>query len=219
MKTSFLQNTWSNSRLSFVSAWRRFNTSLDFVFYDIGALSAHEREEVSNHTSPLGEILVVHPRRANTPLQHYTSLEFVQKQKAATDETVSTLVVAGVGSSALGTACLARDIADYLGKPVAGIVSGFGLADVMTEALGGWFVFGAANALRDGLARTLQSTGIDDHVRHQKSHEAIKKHFKQQGLNPEFFIYGNPASTALLFLLSELGPKIKVLVGHSKGNY
>jgi hypothetical protein len=219
MKTPPIQQNWPYSRLPFIATWRTFNSSLDCVFYNVGALSDQERMELSSHVSPLGEIVIVHPRRANKGLEHFTSLEFVDKQRVAPQDTISTLVVAGVGSSALGTACLARDVADYLGKPVAGIVSGLGVADVMAEALGGWFIFGAANALRDGLARTLQSAGFEDHVRHQRSHEAIKKHFEQQGLDPEWFIYGNPASTTLLFALSMLGTKIKLLVGHSKGNY
>lgn len=49
------------------------------------------------------------------------------------------LAIAGVGSSALGAAAFARNVADGLGEPVAAVVSGYGLADVLTEALGGFF--------------------------------------------------------------------------------
>ena len=43
-------------------------------------------------------------------------------------------------------------LADLLniGEPVAAVVSGYGLADLATEALGGFFLFGAANSLRHG---------------------------------------------------------------------
>ncbi len=147
-----------------------------------------------------------------------TPLDFIHEQDREVSEPVSTLVVAGVGSSALGTAALARDVADYLGRPVAGIVSGLGLADVTAEAMGGWFVFGAANAMRDLLARSL-APSVQDHVRDQATHDDMKQHFKRMGLDPDFFIYGSPDSAALLYLLSKLGSRIKLLVGHSKGNY
>ncbi|MFC5462080.1 hypothetical protein [Massilia niabensis] len=41
------------------------------------------------------------------------------------------LAVAGVGSSALGTAAFARNVADAFGEPVAGLVSGYGMADLL----------------------------------------------------------------------------------------
>ena len=44
-----------------------------------------------------------------------------------------------------GTAALARSIADALDADVAGIVTGYGLSDMMSEALGGWFAVGAAD--------------------------------------------------------------------------
>ena len=59
-----------------------------------------------------------------------------------------TLVVAGVGSSALGSAALARNVADAIQAPVVAVVSGYGLADVAAEALGGFVWFGALNSVR-----------------------------------------------------------------------
>ena len=218
MKNSALNGPWSTSRSSLIATWRTSNTVLDYVFYDTDALSAEERASLSAHTDPLGSILVVHPGASRKPIHPMTPLQFVEEQQGKPAEAVSALVVAGVGSSALGTAALARDVADYLGRPVAGIVSGLGLADVAAEALGGWFVFGATNVLRDALARGLD-VFVQDHVRDQKTHDAMKQHFQASGLDPEFFIYGSPDSTALLYVLSKLGSKIKLLVGHSKGNY
>ena len=57
---------------------------------------------------------------------------------------IRTLVVAGVGSSALGAAAFARNVADACGTPVAAVVSGYGLADLLTEALGGTGLPGSA---------------------------------------------------------------------------
>ncbi|MCA0851568.1 hypothetical protein [Salipiger thiooxidans] len=58
------------------------------------------------------------------------------------------LTVAGVGSSALGAAAFARNVADAIGGPVLSVVSGYGLADLLTEALGGYFLFGHINLMR-----------------------------------------------------------------------
>lgn len=91
-----------------------------------------------------------------------------------------------MGSSALGAAALARNVADHRRAPVAAIVAGLGLADVVTEALGGWFVFGAGNVVRDVLAR-------------------------------DRFIFESPDSVALRLILVEVGERIGLLVGHSKG--
>ena len=216
MISSVSQDVVSSARASLVSTWRTMNTSLDGVFYDTAALSSRERSTLSAHVDAQGMVLVVYPGNAGRPIAAMTPLQFTTAEQKQSK--VSTIVVAGVGSSALGTACLARNVANYLGEPVAGIVSGLGLADVGTEAFGGWFVFGAANVIRDLLARTLQFFVVD-HVRDQATHDDMKRHLSEMGLSPEFFIYGSPDSTALLYLLSKLGSKIKLLVGHSKGNY
>ena len=58
------------------------------------------------------------------------------------------IALAGVGSSGLGTAALARNVADAYGVDVAGIVTGYGMADVLSEALGGWFFYGTIDRWR-----------------------------------------------------------------------
>lgn len=126
---------------------------------------------------------------------------------------------AGVGSSAVGTAALARNVADHLQRPVAGVVSGLGLADVMTEAVGGWFVLGAHNTVRDLLARLFDAYELKDHVRDPASHLDMMAHFDSLGIDRNRFIYGSPDSSALLYPVSKLGRRITLLVGHSKGNY
>jgi hypothetical protein len=102
---------------------------------------------------------------------------------------------------------------------VAGVVSGFGVADMVAEAMGGWFVLGAANAVRDAVARTLDACQVEDHVRDQSSHEHIKACVQALGLDKNEFIYGSPDSTVLLYLLCTLSERIRTVVGHSKGNY
>lgn len=217
MKTTSVPYYWSPPRAPVISTVRSINTTIDRIFYNTESLSAEEQAEFERHTTPEGFIVVSYPRASRTKTRVLHTWEFVKEQKASR-EPVDSIAVAGVGSSALGTASLCRDAADYLRRPVAGVVSGLGLSDVMAEAMGGWFIFGFRNALRDLLARTLRTCGVEDKVRTQKTHDAIKSHFESLGADPDFFIYGCPDSTALLYILSTLGNKIKLLLGHSKGN-
>lgn len=210
---------WELSRRSHVAAWRTFNSSLDTVFYDVGALTSDERAGLLAYARPEGSILIVHPAAAGEDIRLLRPVDFVREQRSGTADPVTTVVIAGVGSSAVGTAALARDVADYLGTPVAGIVSGFGLADVVSEALGGWFVFGARNALREIVARFLDAFSLEDHVRDPDTHADLKAHVAPEDTPNERFLYGSPDSTTLLYLLSRLGGRLRLLLGHSKGNY
>jgi hypothetical protein len=206
-------------RRAAISSWRAWNSLLDTVFYDVGALSAQERARLSAYAIPEGSILIVHPRKRNVRIRMLMPREFVREQESETGEAVDAVIVAGVGSSAIGTAALARNVADYLNRPAAGVVSGYGMSDVITEGLGGWFVLGATNTLRDALARLFDAWDLKDHVRDQESHQEMTAHFATAGIDRERFIYGSPDSTTLLYLLSRLGGKVSLLLGHSKGNY
>jgi len=210
---------WDTARRSHVAAWRLFNSSLDTVFYDVGALSSDERDGLLGYARPEGSILIVHPADAGEEIRLLRPVDFVREQRSATADAVTTVVIAGVGSSAVGTAALARDVANCLGTPVAGIVSGLGLADVVSEALGGWFVFGARYALREVVARLLDAFALEDHVRDPDTHADLKASVASEDTPNERFLYGSPDSTTLLYLLSRLGDRLRLLLGHSKGNY
>jgi hypothetical protein len=202
-----------------VATWRALNTSVDNVFYDVTALSESERAGLAGYVAPESSIVIVHPRSENAPIEVLRPVDFVRQELARARPRIDTIVVAGVGSSAVGTAALARNVADHTGQAVAGVVSGLGVADIVAEAMGGWFVLGAANAVRDAVARTLDAYQVEDHVRDQSSHEHIKACVQALGLDKHEFIYGSPDSTVLLYLLCALGERIRTLVGHSKGNY
>jgi hypothetical protein len=219
MQSYLAHLAWESFRRSAVLPWQMVNGAVDAVFYDIGALSPEERAALSAAANPEGSVLVVHPAEAGQPIRSLTPWDFVHEQSAGTGEPVDAVAVAGVGSSALGSAALARNVADHLRRPVAAVVSGLGLADVLTEALGGWFVLGAANRLRDYLARAFDALELEDHVRDDVSHEAVSSQLRSSDIERERFIYGSPDSTALLYLLLRLGPRLRLLVGHSKGNY
>ena len=123
------------------------NQVADAFFYDVSSLTAQERLALSLRPwiDQKGGILVVSPGSSSESIQHYKHpLDFIINGSAL----VEAIVVAGVGSSALGTAALARNVADTYGIRVAGIVSGYGMSDVMLEGLGGWFLYGKIDQLR-----------------------------------------------------------------------
>lgn len=196
---------------------RRIDTVLDGVFYDVGSLSQDEVARLTDDPVDEGLIVVVPPAATRGALLTFSPADFVAAQLERS--TVDAVVVAGVGSSALGTAALARNVADVIGRPVAGIVSGQGMADVLAEAWGGWYVFGARNALRDGIARFFDAVAWKDHVRDAQTHADVTAALADASLARDRFIFGSPDSTALLYLLLRLGHRIRLLVGHSKGNY
>ena len=130
--------------------YKQRNAALDTVFYDTKRLSLEERAKLTPLADREGSIIVVPPRNADRKIRHYRSaLRFMTKEGAS----IRAIAVAGVGSSALGTAALARELADALDTDVAGIVPGYGLSEAMSEALGGWFAFGAADRIRLSMER------------------------------------------------------------------
>jgi hypothetical protein len=126
------------------------NTALDGMFYDIGALSREERAEVRRKSGPGGRvegmILEVGPSWARS-LRVWQSL----RKCDSLAPRYRAITVAGVGSSALGAAALARNVADALHGTVLAVVSGQGMADLASEAMGGYFLFGGLNTMRHGV--------------------------------------------------------------------
>jgi hypothetical protein len=127
-----------------LESFRRRNAFLDGVFYDIGKVTHEEAVGTAPWLACEGAILIVPPSGGGS-LQLCTT---VDEFAAAGGRDIRILAVAGVGSSALGAAAFARNVADAFETTVAAVVSGYGLADLLTEALGGWFWFGALNRLR-----------------------------------------------------------------------
>lgn len=180
---------------------QRRNAWLDGLYYDVSVIRPEERPELAFWLAEEGAILIV-PPSGGAPLN-------VCRDKdqffAAGGGRVTALTVAGVGSSALGAAALARNVADAIGAPAAAVVSGYGLADVVTEALGGFFWFGALNGLRHAFE------GLDRGGRLAAPPEIDLA--TARGLLPL------SADTATLVdLLSDRRSRLDLLVGHSKGN-
>ncbi len=120
---------------------------------------------------------------------------------------VEAIAVSGVGSSALGSAAFAWNVSEALQKPVAAIVPGFGLADLVPQALAGWFGFGMLDFLRRTTQTTLTAMAPElAKVGRRLSLTAL--------LDP--FPSGTPESDILHAIL-KAAPQIKQLYGHSKG--
>lgn len=194
-------NPW---RAIALEGFRRRNAVLDAAFYDVSVISEAEAADLAPWLAHQGAIVVTPPSGIGR-LRVYEELDgFLASPDR---DAVRTLAVAGVGSSALGGAALARNVADALGEPVAAIVSGYGLADVVTEALGGWFSFGALNSVRhafEALDRWSHAFDLVEPVLEAADGVALARLSKD---------------TAVLASLMETpGFEPRLLVGHSKGN-
>jgi len=200
------------------------NQAADSFFYDIDALDPAEREMLSPYANLKGTIIVVSPRTNGGGIRHYKSaLGFMLEE----GNRIELLVIAGVGSSALGTAALARNVADHYNRDVAGIVTGYGMTDVVLEALGGWFYYGAIDRLRykveQGVDRlfTPQVPAASPEVRAA----ALGKEADEKCLVPDpgypmgsFDVLGNSDVRTLRDILLAGPPRLRLLIGHSKGN-
>lgn len=176
-------------------AYRQRNAVIDNVFYDTASLTLEEKAKLSPLVDREGSIIVVPPSNSDRQIRHYKrALRFMNKEGS----TIRAIAVAGVGSSVLGTAALARNIADALDTDVAGIVTGYGLSDAMSEALGGWFAFGAADRIRYTMEKFLERL--------------------RSGMPADTVAAGSDASATLSEILLAHPPKLEYLVAHSKGS-
>ncbi len=187
---------FAHQREALLNGVQQRNALLDSVFYDVRCIMEAEKPSLAFWRAKEGALLIVPPSGGD-------ALEVFAEKESLFDQgggDVKALAVAGVGSSALGAAAFARNLADALGGSVAAIVSGYGLSDVLTEAMGGFFLFGALNSVRhrlEGLDRPsmpLGSGGTSSLMRLSKD------------------------TATLIDLLSDARFEIPLLVGHSKGN-
>ena len=174
--------------------YKQRNAVLDNFFYDITRLSLDERAKLTPLADREGSIIVVPPSNSDRKIRHYShALRFMTKEGPG----IRAIAVAGVGSSALGAAALARELADALDTDVAGIVTGYGLSDMMSEALGGWFAFGAADRIRHTMERAFAR---------------MRPAALAESVTP-----GSDAAATLAEILLAAPPKLDTLVAHSKG--
>lgn len=188
------------------------NIFWDICFYDVKALSPAEMKEFSVTPDQEGAVIVVSPGNANRKIRHYASGTEMLKEEG---RSIGGVAISGVGSSVVGTAALARNVADAYGFDVAGVVSGYGVSDLIAEAMGGWFFYRYTERLRHSIeiliekaaGTLLASFGLDNagggrKITHDRRDHAIPRQLE---------------SGTLLDILSAHPKNLKVLVGHSKG--
>jgi len=198
------QNLVSNPvRTVALDTIQRRNAVLDAVFYDVAAIRPNETAKLAFWLAREGAIIVVPPSGSDAGLEVFSTAQ----EYFATGGALAALAVAGVGSSALGAAAFARNVADALDGPVAAVVSGYGLADLLTEALGGFFMFGALNSIRHAFEPLDEVTRL--FTRSEQTLEDLS------GLG---FARTSRDTETVIALLKDARFSPELLVGHSKGN-
>jgi hypothetical protein len=198
------------------------NQAIDALFYDVGALTPDERARLSPLVDLKGTVIVVSPRVANREIRHYkNALRFMMKE----GNQVGAIAIAGVGSSVLGTAALARNIADFQGTDVAGIVTGYGVADVMGEALGGWYFYGTVDRIRHAMEKVTESlcsplpeARLASAATATPGGRGPEEEAFYAPIDSRFLLPGNSDVGTLLDILLARPAKLSLLAGHSKGN-
>jgi len=222
-------------------ALRLWNILLDALFYDLGVLTMelawrgelvttqtarHARHPAPIHgpgfttvdlgalSNPEGCILVVDAARAPFITRFDRVDEFIAWAQGDGAD-VATVTITGVGSSAFGSAAFAWNVSVALGRRVAAIVPGYGVADALNQALGGWFGFGLHEWLgalsQRALARTAPGTARIGH----RMLTSLPDHPVAEDAAPVFQT-GSAASDVLHALLKKV-PTLTTLIGHSKG--
>ena len=211
-----------------LAASRGFNTALDVAFYDVPTLveGLRTRGEATLNTKPSaldldamlnpeGAILVIDPMRAPYVSRFDAVPDFLAWHGTA-DPKPEIASITGVGSSALGSAALAWNIAEARGAPVIAVVPGYGVADAILQGIGGFFGFelydalNAKSSLQDMLANfapALAWTG--------RRLAASSPGSRRAATGAPVFLTGSGSSDVLHALLGEI--RLRLVVGHSKG--
>jgi hypothetical protein len=203
------------------------NQAADVLFYDVGNLDPCEWERLSPLADLKGTIIVVSPRAARRAdkVRHYKSaLRFMTDE----GDRIQAIAVAGGCSSVLGTASLARSVADHTGWDVAGIVTGFGLADLAVESLGGFFFLGRLDRLRyevelaiDRWLAPVASASPSTSASAPATDPGDCRNpycYRTDDSRGSWDALGNSDVRALCDILLAGPPRLRLLVGHSRGN-
>jgi hypothetical protein len=219
--------------------FRFTNTALDVLFYDvevlrssilakdtrIGTIAAarlrstpHPLEtlDLTALTNPSGSIIVVDANVAPYIRPPFREMyQFFDYANGPDGAPLHTIAITGVGSSAYGSVAFAWDVSSALGEPVAAVVPGYGLADVVPQALGGWFGFELYDLLQTAtqnfLARFAPALALmgKDLARTTPGHASAPT-------GAPVFRHGSAASDDVHAILERV-PGITRVIGHSKG--
>lgn len=183
--------------------WRFRNSSLDAMFYDIKTLTADEAFYISDSIAAEGMLMIVPPTGQGMLMMCDSIDEYILRG----GRDVHVMAVAGIGGSATGAAAFARNIANAVDAPVAAVVSGYGLGDMISEALGSNFLFGPLGFLRHNFEM------IDDLVGRPKL-GAYTRYDVTAGAPRKSSL---DTDTVEALLMNE-ALDFQLVTGHSKGN-
>ncbi|MCJ8238564.1 cell envelope biogenesis protein OmpA [Peteryoungia algae] len=183
--------------------WRLRNTGIDALYYDVKALTADEAFYISDSIASEGLIMIVPPTGGGM----LTLCDSVDEFRLCGGRNVRAMAVAGIGGSAIGAAAFARNVADAIGAPVAAVVSGYGLGDIVNEAIGGAFLFGWLGHIRSNLEV------IDDVVGRPKL-GAYGKRDEDADTDRRTGLDSDTVAT----LLDDATLNFTLIAGHSRGN-
>ena len=218
---------------------RAFNTALDVLFYDVNRLESElaargrtidtglrlNSQKVPNPkqvldltalTNPGGSVIVV-----DADLAPYVSAPFIDMKRFLDFANgpdgcgLHTLTITGVGSSAFGSVAFAWDVSAALGEPVAAVVPGYGVADLVPQALGGWFGFEMNDAIQS-LTQTLLAHFAPSLASIGKELALSTPGRVHAKTGAPVFRKGSAGSDDVHAILEQV-PGITRLVGHSKG--
>lgn len=183
--------------------WRLRNTGLDALFYDVKSVTAEESFYISDALASEGLIVIVPPSGEAM----LTICDSIAEYKLRGGRDVHALAVAGIGGSAIGAVAFARNVADAIGAPVAAVVSGYGLGDIINETIGGSFFFGWLGHMRNDLEVIDDVVGRPHLGAYEDRHKlALKPH--PSALDTD----------TVETLLADADLSFDLLVGHSRGN-
>ncbi|MHB9839702.1 hypothetical protein Q8F57_033315 [Paraburkholderia terrae] len=217
------------------------NAMLDYAFYDVPAFrdalmkegvdivwkdsvqsdpaeqqQLPEQVNLTALANPEGAILIVDAKNSPHIRRFYNVEKFLDKKEGGV-QLIDAISVSGVGSSALGSAALAWNASTALGRPVAAVVPGYGLADVVQQALGGWFGFEMYSywlkqPVQAWLAQVVPGAArVGRHLLATTS-----DHATASGTGVPVFRRGSGSSDVLHAILKR-SEHINLLMGHSKG--
>lgn len=184
-----------------------FNELADEYFYNV---NEEDKQAVHEQISEAGvviagSIVYVEP---DMPPKFFPDVYSFLTSRDHESETVRALCVPGVGSSVLGAVGLARDVSVARNLPVAGVVAGYGLRELVNDSWGGAFYFREINTLEFVLENARRSfstlvAGLD-------LLPAIETYDSLGG--------GTTIQSVKALLRDGRLRNLEFLVGHSKGN-
>jgi len=218
---------------------RTGNTLLDAMFYDVNVLSDQLRArgdaidvdaggkppsdaaritdalrdiDLGALSDPEGSILIIDTKHAPYITVFRDVPSFLVRAHA--QPVIETVSITGVGGSGLGSAGFAWNISAAIGEPVAAIVPGYGLADVMQQALGGWFI-GMHGWMIKQTAQNALALGAPALARIGRGLLATAPGHHELNDAPVFT--RGSGSADVLHAILDAAPRITRLFGHSKG--